>query len=252
MFQQLSRSQLYCNIYTRNYLNKLCRRYIPVSSVSLLLLYICLLLLLGLLVTCILTLIFGMLVLVKCVLVCLKNNLSNRCKIILYSQTFTCKFLNKFCLLSTFCPAASSLCRSTVICQIGLIALYSIDLKSAIFLDTGYSQYIFYNKDNFQYLRLFGPSDQNQNISGIGSTSFQLLGIGEINLVLQVQGIPRIMTLTNILYCPSLQANLISGSQLIDCSTEVGLTKRGYFIYTANRDIAGYVFSKAGLYIIDI
>jgi hypothetical protein len=87
----------------------------------------------------------------------------------------------------------------------------NLDISSVILLDTGCSQHTFCKKSDFEEIRYFKPHEMNHRITGIGKTFFQPIGVGTVKINCSVQGGARQKTLylTNALYCPSLQANLI-------------------------------------------
>jgi hypothetical protein len=119
---------------------------------------------------------------------------------------------------------------SSTIDQLAFIANNSVDISNAILLDTGCSQHIFHRQDDFHHITLFEPHEKPR-INGIGNTCLQPIGYGEVDLILNVQGQRRSLTLTNVLFCPELNANLISGSQLLNHNAEISLTKNGCFIF---------------------
>jgi hypothetical protein len=133
--------------------------------------------------------------------------------------------------------------------QLAFIANNSIDISKAILLDTGCSQHIFHRQDDFHHITLFEPHEKPR-INGIGNTCLQPIGYGEVDLILNVQGQRRSLTLTNVLFCPELNANLISGSQLLNHDAEISLTKNGCFIFDSTSTIVAEAFLQYGVVII--
>jgi hypothetical protein len=126
----------------------------------------------------------------------------------------------------------------------------SLDISSAILLDTGCSQHTFHRESDFQEIRHFQPHEMNQGISGIGKTFFQPIGVGTVKIDVSVQGCRKTLLLTNALYCPSLQANLISASQLLDKDVKISLTKLGCIFTAPDGDIAAEARAKYGLFLL--
>lgn len=126
----------------------------------------------------------------------------------------------------------------------------SLDISSVILLDTGCSQHSFHRESDFQDIRYFQPHEMNQGISGVGKTFFQPIGIGTARIDVSVQGNHKTLLLTNALYCPSLQANLISASQLLDKDVNISLTKLGCIFTAPDGDIAAEAYAKYGLFLL--
>jgi hypothetical protein len=125
-----------------------------------------------------------------------------------------------------------------------------LDLSSAILLDTGCSQHTFCKQSDFEELRLFQPYEMNRRIAGAGDTFFQPIGIGTVKIHALVQGRQKTLLLSNALYCPSIQANLISVSQLLDKDTNISLSKRGCVITAPDGDIAAEARAAHGLFLL--
>lgn len=126
------------------------------------------------------------------------------------------------------------------------MAKLSIDLSSAIIIDTGCTQHMFRSRELFITYRDL-RADENIIISGIGGTCLQSIGKGDVCLRLTVLGIERELILTNVLYVPDLQANLLSGSQLIDNRVHLHLSDLGCdFLY--NSELIAHAFRKSGLF----
>jgi len=124
------------------------------------------------------------------------------------------------------------------------MAKLSIDLSSAIIIDTGCTQHMFRSRELFITYRDL-RADENIIISGIGGTCLQSIGKGDVCLRLTVLGIERELILTNVLYVPDLQANLLSGSQLIDNRVHLHLSDLGCdFLY--NSELIAHAFRKSG------
>jgi hypothetical protein len=137
--------------------------------------------------------------------------------------------------------------------QIAFMAAKStteLDISSAILLDTGCSQHTFHKESDFQEIRYFQPHEMNHGISGIGKTFFQPIGIGIVKINVSVQGCCKTLFLTNALYCPSLQANLISASQLLDKDVRISLTKLGCIFTAPDGDIVAEARAKYGLFLL--
>ena len=142
---------------------------------------------------------------------------------------------------------------STSIAQIALMATASpseLDISSVILLDTGCSQHTFHSEAAFTKLRCFQPHEMTQGITGIGKTIFQPMGIGTVSLEVSVSNQRKILTLTDVLWCPSLQANLISASQLLDKNAGISLTKHGCIITASDGEIAAEARAEYGLFLL--
>ena len=134
-----------------------------------------------------------------------------------------------------------------------------LDISSIILLDTGCSQHTFCKERDFDEIRYFQPHEMNRGITGIGKTFFQLIGVGtvKINCLVQdgrrpqdSQPVMKTLSLTNALYCPSLQANLISASQLLDKDVKIFLTKSECIITAPDGDIAAEARAEHGLFLL--
>ena len=104
---------------------------------------------------------------------------------------------------------------SRIMEQLCFLAGNNINLREAILLDTGCSQHIFTDEKVFDNIHFYRPSEKSRSISGIGNTILQPIGVGNVTLNLSVNNTPHRLTLTGCLFCPTLGANLVSGSQLI-------------------------------------
>lgn len=137
-------------------------------------------------------------------------------------------------------------CASKLARRLCFMAKLSIDLSSAIIIDTGCTQHMFRSRELFITYRDL-RADENIIISGIGGTCLQSIGKGDVCLRLTVLGIERELILTNVLYVPDLQANLLSGSQLIDNRVHLHLSDLGCdFLY--NSELIAHAFRKSGLF----
>jgi len=134
-----------------------------------------------------------------------------------------------------------------------------LDISSVILLDTGCSQHTFCKKDDFEEIRYFEPHEMIHGITGIGRTFFQPIGVGTVKINCSVQGgrrqqgshqVMKTLYLTNALYCPSLQANLISASQLLDKDVGISLTKTGCVITAPDGDTAAEARAEHGLFLL--
>ena len=135
----------------------------------------------------------------------------------------------------------------------------NLDISSVILLDTGCSQHTFCNKTDFKEIRYFQPHETSHGITGIGKTFFQPVGVGTVKIDCSVGGrrhqqagqpVMKTLYLTNALYCPSLQANLISASQLLDKDIKISLTKSGCVIAAPDGDIAAEARAEHGLFLL--
>ena len=137
--------------------------------------------------------------------------------------------------------------------QIAFMATAStvkLDISSAILLDTGCSQHTFHNEDIFTEIRRFQPHEMTKGITSIGKTVFQPMGTGTVNLEVSVGGQKSTLTLTDVLWCPSLRANLVSASQLLDKNAGISLTKHGCIITAPDGEIAAEACAEYGLFLL--
>jgi hypothetical protein len=121
---------------------------------------------------------------------------------------------------------------SYTMAQIAFIAKVSqtrskFDISKAILLDSGCSQHTFFLKEYFTKLKLYTTGDRVSNITGVGDTILQPIGVGTVTITCEVDGEETPMILHNVLYCPQLKANLISCSQLLDYNVLISLRKKG-------------------------
>jgi hypothetical protein len=54
------------------------------------------------------------------------------------------------------------------------------DISKAILLDSGCSQHTFFSKEYFTELKLYGARDRVSNITGVGDTILQPIGVGAV------------------------------------------------------------------------
>lgn len=101
-----------------------------------------------------------------------------------------------------------------------------LDLSSAILLDTGCSQHTFFDQSKFTNFRRFNPSERHL-VHGIGDTILQAMGEGDVVLNTVVDGRHQRLNLDKVLYCPDMNANLLSGSRLIEKNGEITLRTNG-------------------------
>jgi hypothetical protein len=137
--------------------------------------------------------------------------------------------------------------------QIAFMAAVSpteLDISSAILLDTGCSQHTFHNEDAFTEIRRFQPREMMKSITGVGKTTFQPMGIGTVSLEASVGGQRNTLILTDVLWCSSLQANLISASQLLDKNAGISLTKHGCIITAIDGETAAEARAEYGLFLL--
>jgi len=92
--------------------------------------------------------------------------------------------------------------------------------------------------------------DRGSGISGIGATILRPAGEGEIELKLYIQGRQHILSLTKALYCPDLQCNLVSGSQLVNGGCEISLSRKGCRVLGPDGCTAAIAFREAGLFLL--
>ena len=173
------------------------------------------------------------------------------------SPDSTRNFLRRLCLLINrklhrlpyIIRIPANIYASRTIVAICFMTNLGLDLSSAILIDTGCSQHMFRSKEMFiSYQTL--PESKRFNITGIGETSLQPIGYGDIHLRLRVLSIERELILTNALHVPDLKANLVSGSQLIDNRARITLENSGCNIEVGGELIA-HAFRKSGLFLID-
>jgi hypothetical protein len=167
-------------------------------------------------------------------------------------RRFTHNTLRRLCLVAyrwqvpCFVRIPHRSCTSKLVKRLAFTAKLSVDLSSAIIIDTGCTQHMFRSRELFITYRNLRP-DEKIIISGIGETCLHATGKGDVCLRLTVLGIERELTLTNVLYVPDLQANLVSGSQLIDNRVYLHLSDLGCdFLY--NSELIAHAFRKSGLF----
>jgi len=98
-------------------------------------------------------------------------------------------------------------------------SVYSYNNKSDLwYLDSGASDHMCSQKDLFHNLKDTKPQPINVAKNDQFVTS---LGLGDINLSLDINGIPTKAILKNVLYVPDLKANLISVSKALDAGLTV-------------------------------
>ena len=140
---------------------------------------------------------------------------------------------------------------SVVLRQLALMAdLKGLEMMSMILLDTGCSQHTFADKSSFSELKMFKPHEMTRSIHGIGGTTLQPIGIGTVTLHVSINGQPHTLRLTNALYCPDLQANLISASQLLDKNVKITLRKHGATVKSASKKVVCEIRHESGLFIL--
>jgi hypothetical protein len=64
----------------------------------------------------------------------------------------------------------------------------SIHISKAILLDSGCSQHTFFSKEYFTQLKLYGARDRVSNITGVGDTILQPIGVGTVTITCEVDG----------------------------------------------------------------
>jgi hypothetical protein len=128
--------------------------------------------------------------------------------------------------------------------------LKGLEMMSMILLDTGCSQHTFADKSSFSELKMFKPYEMTRSIHGIGGTILQPIGIGTVTLHVSIKGQPHTLRLTNALYCPDLQANLISASQLLDKNVKITLRKHGATVKSASKKVVCEIRHESGLFIL--
>jgi hypothetical protein len=141
---------------------------------------------------------------------------------------------------------------SPVMKQCAFLGGLTGDLSTAILLDTGCTQHMFRDKSLFKKLRMFTPDEVGRGggISGIGATILRPAGEGEIELNLYIQGQQHVLSLTRALYCPDLQCNLVSGSQLVNGGCEISLSRGGCRVLGPDGRIAAMAFREAGMFLL--
>ena len=152
-----------------------------------------------------------------------------------------CRFLRNLAGKEYCAPPASK--------QVAYPAGLPIDIHLAIILDTGCSQHIFRDKKMFTKLRLYSTDEVNRGdgISGIGSTIIRPHGVGTVQLSLFVGGQQRLLNLTNALYCPDIQCNLVSASQLMDLKCSFTLNHRNCSMNGPDETLVAQFFRQSGL-----
>jgi hypothetical protein len=124
------------------------------------------------------------------------------------------------------------------------------DISKAILLDSGCSQHTFFSKEYFTQLKLYGARDRVSNITGVGDTILQPIGVGTVTITCEVDGEETPMILHNVLYCPQLKANLISCSQLLDYNVLISLRKKGCTI-ALDGQVVAQARHEFGLFILN-
>ena len=124
------------------------------------------------------------------------------------------------------------------------------DISKAILLDSGCSQHTFFSKQYFTELKLYGTRDRVSNITGVGDTILQPIGVGIVTIMCEVNGEETPMILHNVLYCPQLKANLISCSQLLDYNVLISLRKKGCMI-ALDGQVVAQARHESGLFILN-
>ena len=163
------------------------------------------------------------------------------------SPDSTRNFLRRLCLLINrklhrlpyIIRIPANIYASRTIVAICFMTNLGLDLSSAILIDTGCSQHMFRSKEMFISYQML-PESKRFNITGIGETSLQPIGYGDIRLRLRVLSIERELILTNALHVPDLKANLVSGSQLIDNRARITLENSG-----CNIEVGGELIAHA-------
>lgn len=128
--------------------------------------------------------------------------------------------------------------------------LKGLEMMSMILLDTGCSQHTFADKSSFSKLKMFKPHEMIHSIYGIGGTTLQPIGIGTATFYVSINGQPHTLRLTNALYCPDLQANLISASQLLNKNVKITLKKHGATVKSASKKVVCEIRHESGLFIL--
>jgi hypothetical protein len=118
-----------------------------------------------------------------------------------------------------------------------MASISDLDMTLVILLDTGCSQHTFAAQHYFSDLRMFKPHEMTRKIQGIGGTIFQPIGIGTVSLQVAIKSQPHTLILSNTLYCPSLQSNLISSSQLLDKDVKIVLKKNGAVVKGPKKNV---------------
>ena len=146
-------------------------------------------------------------------------------KICIYLRCYNAKYwwylrLMRLRTLVTLSAKPPVKCFSTTFSQLCFMAKLSeqnpsFDISTAMLFDSGCSQHTFFDKNSFSELRNYGPGEIVPTITGIGDTILQPTGVGTVTVSCNVNDAPQALTLRNVLYCPSLKANLISCSQLL-------------------------------------
>ena len=124
------------------------------------------------------------------------------------------------------------------------------DISKAILLDLGCSQHTFFSKEYFTQLKLYGARDRVSNITGVGDTLLQPIGVGIVTITCEVDGEETPMILHNVLYCPQLKANLISCSQLLDYNVLISIRKKGCTI-ALDGQVVAQARHEFGLFILN-
>ena len=146
-------------------------------------------------------------------------------KICIYLRCYNAKYwwylrLMRLRTLVTLSAKPPVKCFSTTFSQLCFMAKLSeqnpsFDISTAMLFDSGCSQHTFFDENLFSELRNYGPGEIVPTITGIGDTILQPTGVGTVTVSCNVNDAPQALTLRNVLFCPSLKANLISCSQLL-------------------------------------
>jgi len=150
-------------------------------------------------------------------------------------------------------PANISAVRAQLIFMAGRShSSHDFDLSSAIILDSGCSQHTFATKEYFTDFKPFKRYEKGTTISGIGDTVLRAIGTGTVVVRCHVLGSLLELTLTNVLYCPDLKANLISCSQLVEKVSNVHIIIKKKQCEIFKDDLITFTaHQKYGLYIVN-
>lgn len=131
------------------------------------------------------------------------------------------------------------------------LASSQIDLATAILLDTGCSQHIFQSRHFFVDASFtpFDPANKSTRITGVGGNILYATGRGDVSISVSVGGKKQRLYLTNVLFCPTLQCNLISGGQLLSSGAHLDFKHHNSTI-RKNGTVAAELLQQAGLFII--
>lgn len=123
-----------------------------------------------------------------------------------------------------------------------------VDLEEAVLLDTGCSQHIFQSKCFFHNLHEFAAGDTSHPISGVGGTVVFATGVGTVRLPVSIQGHQFTLTLRNVLLCPQLGANLMSGSQLVRSGARLVCDSNGSLVMNHDGNVVAELVHHKGLF----